>query len=197
MENFSIGQIFEKEYPPEAAIWCNESGSAFIQEIDPAEDGARRFQIVAITPPGVEDVRAQKLSELDSSFMDWYESGATVTSSLGFVADSDSHAIMDISGLVTALEAQPVENRAAVAFMDANNVAHQLSLDQLKTLQLEVIQNGQEAYAQKWSLRTQIESADSVEALQAIEIVFTGLDFSNEDQSVDSVKAYSENYFKV
>lgn len=191
-----IGTKFEKPLEDlsayaEAAQWCNESGNATI------EDKGDYYEVVAIPAPSVEAVREQKLAELDSAFMGWYESGATVTSALGFVADSDSRAIMDISGLVTSLEAQPAETRSTVAFMDAENQAHMLTLDQLKTLQLEVIQNGQEAYAQKWSLRTQIESADSVEALQAIEIVFTGLDFSNEDQSVDSVKAYSENYFKV
>lgn len=155
-----------------AAQWCNESGNATI------EDKGDYYEVVEIPGPGVEAVREQKLAELDSAFMNWYESGATVTSSLGFVADSDSRAIMDISGLVTSLEAQPAETRSAVAFMDAENQAHTLTLDQLKTLQLEVIQNGQEAYAQKWALRTRIESAESVEALQAIEIKFTGLDFS-------------------
>lgn len=175
---FEIGQIFISEYPPEASMWCNESGVAFVKEIDAGEDGQRRFQIVAVPSPSVDDIKKLRLSELDARFMDWYESGATVTSSLGFIVDSDSRAIMDISGLVTSLEAQPAETRSTVAFMDANNEAHALTLDQLKTLQLEVIQNGQAAYAQKWALRTQIESAESVEALQAIEITFTGLDFS-------------------
>lgn len=172
-----IGTKFEKPLEDldayaAAAQWCNENGRATI------EDKGDYYEVVEIPAPNVDDVRGQKLSELDSSFMDWYENGATVTSSLGFVADSDSRAIVDISGLVTSLEAQPAETRSTVAFMDAENQAHMLTLDQLKTLQLEVIQNGQEAYAQKWALRTQIESADSVEALQAIEIKFTGLDFS-------------------
>ena len=176
--SFGIGQVFIESYPPEAAVWCNENGGAYISEIDADENGNRRFQIVSIPEPSIDDVKASKLNELDYKFMDWYEKGATVTSSLGFVADSDSRAIMDISGLVTSLEAQPAETRSTVAFMDAENQAHMLTLDQLKTLQLEVIQNGQSAYAQKWALRTLIESAESVEALQAIEITFTGLDFS-------------------
>ena len=154
----------------EAAKWCNENGARI-------EDKGDYYEVVEIPDPGIGDVRSQKLSELDTAFMDWYESGATVTSSLGFVADSDSRAIMDISGLVTSLEAQSEETRSTVAFMDAENQAHMLTLDQLKTLQLEVIQNGQSAYQQKWSFRTQIESAESIEALQAIEIKFTGLSF--------------------
>lgn len=159
------------EFYANCALWSTTNGAQIVEQGD-------YYEIVELPTPNEDDVRSQKLSELDSKFRNWYERGATVTSSLGFVADSDSRAIMDISGLVTSLEAQPAETRSTVAFMDANNEAHALTLDQLKTLQLEVIQNGQAAYAQKWALRTQIESAESVEALQAIEITFTGLDFS-------------------
>lgn len=177
--NFEIGQIFETEYPPEAAEFCNAQGDCFIKEIEASSDNQRRFQIAAIPAPALDDVKSAKLAELDAAFMAWYEKDATVTSSLGFVADSDSRAIMDVSGLVTALEAQPEETRGTVAFKDHENVAHTLTLDQLKTVRLEIIQNGQSAYAQKWAYRTAIESAESVEALQAMTFEFTGEDFSN------------------
>ena len=85
---------------------------------------------------------------------------------------------MDVNGLVTTLEAQPEESRATVAFMDANNQTHLLDLEQLKTVQVEIIQNGQSAYQQKWTLRTAIETAQSKEDLEAIEIKFTAEDFS-------------------
>lgn len=62
--------------------------------------------------------------------------------------------------------------------MDHNNVAHQLTLEQMKTVNLEIIQNGQSAYAQKWALRTAIEAAETTEAVNAIEIAFVGEDFS-------------------
>lgn len=135
------------------------------------------WSIEKIPEKTLEEVRASKLSELDSAFMSWYEDKATVTTSLGFVADSDARAMMDVSGLVTTLEAQPVESRATVAFMDANNEPHLLSLEQLKTVQVEIIQNGQSAYQQKWALRTAIESAQTKEELDAIEIKFTAEDF--------------------
>lgn len=126
----------------------------------------------------LEELRSQKLSQLDSSFKAWYQDGATVTTSLGFVADSDSRAMMDVNGLVTTLEAQPAESRATVAFMDANNQTHLLNIEQLKTVQVEIIQNGQSAYQQKWALRTAIENAQNKEELEAIEIKFTAEDFS-------------------
>lgn len=175
---FQIGQIFEETYPPEAACWCNEHGDRYITEIDPTEDDKRRFQIVAVPEPSLEEVKRQKLAELEQKFLAWYETDATVTSSLGFVADSDARAMMDTSGLVTTLEAQPEEARGTVAFMDHNNAPHQLTLDQMKTVNLEIIQNGQSAYAQKWALRTAIESAETTEAVNAIEIAFHGEDFS-------------------
>lgn len=60
--NFEIGQIFEKEYPPEAAEWCNENKS-FIQEIEPV-DNVRRFQIVAIPEPTQEEKNAHTQARL-------------------------------------------------------------------------------------------------------------------------------------
>ena len=47
---FYIGQIFEGDYPEEAANWCKESGVAHISEISPV-DGKRRFEIVANEKP--------------------------------------------------------------------------------------------------------------------------------------------------
>ena len=175
--DFYIGQVFEETYPPEAAVWCNSHGDRYITELE-KEGDKRRFQIVAVPEPSLEEVKSQKLQELDQKFMQWYEQGATVKSSLGFVADSDARAMMDTSGLVTTLEAQSEEARGTVAFMDHDNVPHQLTLDQMKTVNLEIIQNGQSAYAQKWALRTAIEAAETVDALNAIEIAFHGEDFS-------------------
>lgn len=138
----------------------------------------KQYKIVEIPAPSIDELKTEKLSQLDSAFMQWYETDAVVTSSLGFVADSDARAMMDVSGLVTTLESQPAETRSTVAFMDANNQPHLLSLDQLKTVQVEIIQNGQSAYQQKWTLRTAIEQASSKEELDAIEIKFVAEDFS-------------------
>lgn len=143
-----------------------------------SEEEGLWWSVERIPEKTVEELRVQKMSQLDSAFKSWYQEGATVTSSLGFVADSDARAMMDVSGLVTTLEAQPVESRATVAFMDANNQAHLLTLEQLKTVQVEIIQNGQSAYQQKWALRTAIESAQTKEELEAIEIKFTAEDFN-------------------
>ena len=43
---FTEGETFTGEYPPQAAIWCNKGGTHHLEEIDPDEEGNKRFQIV-------------------------------------------------------------------------------------------------------------------------------------------------------
>lgn len=60
--DFQINQIFEGEYPIEAALWCNECGDRWIDEIEPV-DGIRRFQIVKAPYPTPEEIEAQELEQ--------------------------------------------------------------------------------------------------------------------------------------
>ena len=64
---FSLNQIFDTTYPPEAAQFCNQNGYRMV-EID-KQDGKRRFQIQEIPAP-TEAEQAEKrkqeiLAELD------------------------------------------------------------------------------------------------------------------------------------
>lgn len=70
---YQIGQIFEGDYPPEAAVFCNDSGKAYIKEIEPVE-GVRRFQIVAVPEPTNEEVAEQVRAQRDRRIAetDWY-----------------------------------------------------------------------------------------------------------------------------
>lgn len=61
---FEIGQIFEGEYPPEAAFWCNDCGDRYIKEIEP-QNGVLRFQIVAVPKPTDDDLASQVRAERD------------------------------------------------------------------------------------------------------------------------------------
>ena len=56
---YQIGQIFENEYAPEVASWCN-ANNAFIEEIEKV-DGKRQFKIVAIPEPTQEELAEQAL----------------------------------------------------------------------------------------------------------------------------------------
>lgn len=65
-------------------------------------------------------------------------------------------------------------------FCDYENNFHPLNKEQVLTLQREVLLNGQNMYAQKWTIRQQINEAESIEALNNIQIEFTMLDFSGD-----------------
>lgn len=62
--NFEIGQIFEGEYPPEAAVFCNSRGDCYIEEIEP-QNGILRFQIVAVPAPALDELESQVRAERD------------------------------------------------------------------------------------------------------------------------------------
>lgn len=154
--------------------------SATYRLVQDPETNARSIE--KIPEKTVEEVRTEKKRALDSAFTSWYEDGATLKSSLGFEADSDSRAMQDVNGLVTAAESRATfadtESGGGLIFMDANNVGHQVSIDQLKTLQLEIIQAGLAAYQEKWKLRDAIEKAKTKEELEKIVIAFHPADFS-------------------
>lgn len=75
--NYYIGQIFENEYPSEAADFCNQSqgsdAACYIKEIEPHGE-IRRFQIVENEKESEEDIKKRRIVELESylSSTDWY-----------------------------------------------------------------------------------------------------------------------------
>lgn len=78
--NFEIGQIFEGEYPPEAAVFCNSRGDCYIEEIEP-QNGILRFQIVAVPAPILDELESQvraardrKITKTDYYMMSDYPS---------------------------------------------------------------------------------------------------------------------------
>lgn len=62
--NFEIGQIFEGEYPPEAAVFCSSRGDCYIEKIEP-QNGILRFQIVAVPAPTLDELESQVRAERD------------------------------------------------------------------------------------------------------------------------------------
>lgn len=65
---YKIGQIFEGEYPPEAAVWCNTRGDCSIQRVD------GKYQIVENPPVSLEILAENVRSERDRRLAetDWY-----------------------------------------------------------------------------------------------------------------------------
>ena len=88
---------------------------------------------------------------------------------LGFEINADEKANRNISSLIIALEATGHET---VRFCAYDNSFHDVTLAQLKTMQLEIIANAQMIYQKKWVLREQINLAGTIEELDAIAIDF-------------------------
>lgn len=133
------------------------------------------------TEPTLEQMKSKKLSQLEANFNRYRESSDTyLVSSLGFKANANVTAFDNVSGLVAQLQhrIENGEENPQVGFMTFDDELVQLSLAQMKTLQVEISQNGSNIYAQKWALRQAIQAAEDKDALDAIEIVFTHTDFS-------------------
>lgn len=58
-QEYYIGQIFEGNYPPEAAIWCN-ANNAYIEVV-----GDHRYEIKAVPPapaPTKDDIKKMRIA---------------------------------------------------------------------------------------------------------------------------------------
>ena len=120
-------------------------------------------------------LKARKLKELEDAFLAWREDSATMVSSLGFVADADSRAMQDITGLWIKAS---TDSDFTTTFMDAENVAHTLGAEDVAVLASEVTQAGFDAYSRKWELRDAIEDAEDEEALDAVTVSFEVPDYT-------------------
>ena len=66
---FTEGETFTGEYPPQAAIWCNEGGAYHLEEIDPDAEGNPRYQITKNPEPTEEEI-AQRNAMLNLTAAD-------------------------------------------------------------------------------------------------------------------------------
>lgn len=150
-------QNYTTEVAPYVALWQSEK-----TRLDKlAEAAAAEYN-------SLPKVRERKLLELDESWQ-VAESTGVIQSSLGFPVDANQRANRDVSGLISQFEMSSV---TTTQFCDANNDFHEVTLDNLKVLQLELIQYAQSLYATKWQLRAAIEAAKTADELNAIDIKF-------------------------
>ena len=70
--SFYIGQVFTSEYSSEAAVWCNKN-NAYITK----EDG--KFIIKAIPEPSLEELKEQKIKQIDKETSNAITSGFDYT----------------------------------------------------------------------------------------------------------------------
>lgn len=130
------------------------------------------------TEETLESKRAGKYELLTILFNSASEN-AYIDSSLGFRADANETAYRDVDGLIVLLSDTPEKK---ISFCDYDNLMQTLTLDELKTLQKEIAQNGTYLYQQKWEFRNAIESSESVEDLDKININFNNMIFETYEE---------------
>ncbi len=118
--------------------------------------------------PLLEKARAAKLAELNAAFTTASET-ARCLSSAGFEINADETANRNISSLIVAMEATGEET---VRFCAFDNRFHDVTLAQLKTMQLEIIANARTIYEMKWKIRERIDNAQHIEELDAMVMNF-------------------------
>ena len=74
--SFNLGQIIEGVYTIECAEWCN-SNNCYLEEIEPLEDGTRRFEIKENLPPEphieTEEEKKERISKLYMTRSDFFD----------------------------------------------------------------------------------------------------------------------------
>lgn len=143
-------------------------------EVEQAYNGSYYLKGFVPTKP-LDELKTDKLNELatiTSKFDNQLvNTDMIINSSLGFAVNADLRSQNNIRGLI-AVNVEPVN------FMTAGDEFKSLSIENLKTLLNECALNGQNLYLQKWSYKSQIEQAQTVEELNKIVFNFEMKNFS-------------------
>ena len=166
--------FYDNERYSEYADFANQNGYC-IQEIEPLENGERRFQICTQKEKTLDELKSEKLSELTlmtSKFDNQLvNTDMIIKSSLGFKVNADLRSQLNIRRLIN-VGVEPV------SFIVADNTTVDLSIVQLNILINECEENMQHLFELKQSYKKQITDATTKEELDTIEIKFEMLDFS-------------------
>lgn len=100
---------------------------------------------------------------------------AFITSSYGFRVDANDVANRNVEGLLKVMKA---DNESTVLFKDYDNNFHNITLEELEKIQLEIIKNGQNLYKQKWTFQNDISSMTEESKVIAYNISYKNMDFT-------------------
>lgn len=151
-----------------------------LQDVEQGYDGGWYLADKLPVQP-IEEIRENKLNELKSKANAFEQNvckDMVINSSIGYLMDGDRRSQANIQGLITVMTAQSLET---TPYRCADDVTRNLTKEQLQTVYLECLANGNNLYAQKWALEAAINAAETKEDLDAIEIKFKMMDFTNEE----------------
>lgn len=91
-----------------------------------------------------------------------------IHSDLGFEINADIRSQNNVRALITLLESSDAKT---ISYKDYDNKNHELTLDQLKTLLIEMCNYVKYIYTKKWKTKLLIEHAVSIDEILAIEFI--------------------------
>lgn len=148
-------QIYKEEVQPYVDLWQAETDRLAAKKA--AEEAIYN---------NLENTLSRALTKLDQDLEKAKTSKtAHLTSSVGFVINANETASTNIDGLIKLLTAS---GQSTVAFMAFDNTAHEVTLDQLKTMQIEVLSRGPALYQKKWAIRSKLEACTTSDCINAI-----------------------------
>ena len=97
--NYFVGQIFIDEFPQDACEWVNnhESGRLYGKEIEPDENGRKRFQICEMPEPTEEEIAEQVMVRAKAERTAEVERLTVEVEGMVFDADETSQARMSVA----------------------------------------------------------------------------------------------------
>lgn len=135
------------------------------------------WKVEAIPEKTIEEVRTDKLNELDRASMQYQSYNCKelyITSSLGFQANADQCSQKNMEVLISLLP----DDETTTTYKIYDNTFKELNRVQLATLRTECEQNGVNLYQQKFAYQAKIKSCSTIDEIKAITIEFVMMDFS-------------------
>lgn len=126
-------------------------------------------------PATLEEAQKLKLGELSqvtALFENNLNKDMYFTSSLGFRVNGDRRTRSNLEDLIAFTQTFPV------AYRDYDNVTRNVTENDLRTMLVEHITNGNNLYQTKWLLESRIQECTTIEEVNAIKIEFKMMDFS-------------------
>lgn len=117
------------------------------------------------------------LSKVSAKFEDNKNNDMYFTSVLGFRCNGDRRTATNIAGLISTYDLPPNSSKE-VQYRDYDNEIQSLNKEQLQTLYLEHLANGNNLYQQKWTKEESIKAATSLDELNAVSLDFEMANFT-------------------
>lgn len=148
------GRIIEDSGTP---YWLPEdtyqSPARYLTTYGPLPDDAILTKPVKPLPT-FNETKTTLLEKLAGDVKEAETNGYTM-SVLGFNIDATERSYTDTQGLITKMTERGIDKEM---FCDHENQFREVTMEEVKTIHLEIIEYGQFIYAQKWKLRTIINS---------------------------------------